>query len=151
MAAQGLYQGQALTARLENVRQQMAQAAQEEIDHLAWCRERLEALGSRGSYLDPLWYVGAVLIGALAGMAGDRWSLGFIAETEHQVSTHLQNHLDKLPPHDKKSECILAQMKRDEEQHAADALAAGGAPLPTPIKALMHLASKIIFTTPYYF
>jgi ubiquinone biosynthesis monooxygenase Coq7 len=150
MAAQGLYQGQALTARLPNVREQMAQAAVEEIDHLAWCRERLEELGSHTSYLDPLWYLGAVLIGATAGLAGDQWSLGFIAETEHQVSAHLQNHLEKLPEEDKKSECILAQMKIDEEQHADNALKAGGVTLPAPVKLMMRFASKAMVKTAYY-
>lgn len=150
IAAQGLYQGQALTARLPHVRKQMEEAALEEIDHLAWCQDRLHELGSRTSYLDPLWYLGAAIIGATAGIAGDRWSLGFIAETEHQVSAHLQNHLEKLPEQDKKSERILAQMKMDEEQHAENALKAGGAELPATIKCLMRLASKVMVKTAYY-
>ncbi|MCD6046588.1 MAG: putative ubiquinone biosynthesis protein [Gammaproteobacteria bacterium] len=151
IAAQGLYQGQALTARLPNIRKQMEQAALEEIDHLVWCRERLEELGSHTSYLDPIWYLGAVLIGAAAGLAGDQWSLGFIAETEHQVSAHLQNHLEKLPEEDKKSERILTQMKIDEEQHAENALKAGGVNLPAPIKLMMRVASKVMVKTAYHF
>ncbi len=151
IAAQGLYQGQALTAKLANTREQMEKAAQEEVDHLAWCKERLAELGGRTSYLDPLWYVGAVMIGTIAGAAGDRWSLGFIAETEKQVSAHLQNHLNKVSAEDHKTQKILAQMKFDEEQHAANALALGGALLPSPIRILMRLASKVMVKTSYSF
>lgn len=150
MAAQGLYQGQALTAKQAHTELHMKQAAQEEIDHLAWCQDRLTELGGRTSYLDPLWYVGALLIGATAGMAGDHWSLGFIAETENQVSTHLANHLARCATEDRKTQSILTQMKNDEEQHAAQALAHGGIQLPKPIQWLMKCTSKIMVTTAYY-
>jgi ubiquinone biosynthesis monooxygenase Coq7 len=144
VAAQGLYQGQALTARLEEVRDKMEQAAEEENDHLAWCQQRIQELGSHSSYLDPLWFAGSVAIGAAAGLAGDKWSLGFVAETEHQVVHHLEGHLARLPENDHKSRAILAQMVVDEEQHATTALRAGGTALPTPIQRLMRLTSKVM-------
>ena len=131
--------------------QVMQQAAQEEIDHLAWCQERLTELGGRSSYLDPLWYLGALCIGATAGLIGDKWSLGFIAETENQVSEHLQNHLGLLPPQDKKSEHILVAMKTDEERHATHAIETGGAPLPALVKFFMRLSAKVMVKTAYYF
>ena len=121
IAAQGLYQGQAATARLDEVRQSMEQAAEEENDHLAWCEERLSELGSRPSVLNPVWYAGAFAIGAAAGLLGDRWSLGFVAETERQVVRHLENHLESLPEGDARSRAILEQMKVDEERHGAKA------------------------------
>ena len=151
VAAQGLYQGQALTAHDAETAEHMQQAAQEEIDHLAWCQERLTELGGRSSYLDPLWYLGALCIGATAGLIGDKWSLGFIAETENQVSEHLQNHLGLLPTQDKKSEHILVAMKTDEERHATHAIETGGAPLPALVKFFMRLSAKVMVKTAYYF
>ncbi len=150
MAAQGLYQGQALTASNQKMVHHMQTAANEEIDHLAWCEERLEELDGRTSYLDPLWFLGAVLIGMSAGVAGDAWSLGFIAETERQVSQHLQNQRLLLPTQDTKSARILEKMEDDEDQHAANALAAGGKELPSVIKLLMHLSAKVMVKTSYY-
>lgn len=150
IAAQGLYQGQALTAKLPNIREQMEQAAQEEIDHLAWCKNRTEILGTHTSYLDPFWYAGSVTIGAIAGLAGDKWSLGFVNETEKQVVEHLEDHLQQLPQQDDKSRAILQQMKTDEQHHATTALEAGAAELPTPIRQVMKLASKVMTRTAYW-
>jgi 3-demethoxyubiquinol 3-hydroxylase len=151
VCAQALYQGQALTAQLTHIKAQMHQAAVEETDHLAWCEERLYELNSKPSLLNPLWYCGSIFLGALAGMAGDKISLGFVAETERQVSAHLQKHLQQIPGEDKKSQAILQQMQEDEEQHAAQALDAGAAELPYPIKKLMNTVSKIMTKTSYYF
>lgn len=151
VAAQGLYQGQALTAKLPEVKEKMERAAQEENDHLDWCEQRIKELGTHTSYLNPLWYVGSVAIGATAGLAGDKWSLGFVAETEHQVVRHLTSHLDQISEHDHKSRAILEQMKEDEGQHATVALNAGGAALPPPIKKFMALTSKIMTKTVYRF
>lgn len=150
VAAQGLYQGQALTARLPEVRDKMARAALEENDHLEWCARRARELGTHGSYLNPLWYLGSLAIGALAGAAGDKWSLGFVVETEHQVVQHLDEHLAQLPLHDRKSRAILEQMKEDEAHHATLALHAGGAPLPEPVKKLMGVVSKVMTRTAYW-
>ena len=150
VAAQGLYQGQALTARLPEVRDKMERAAQEENDHLAWCESRINELGSHKSYLNPIWYSGSVAIGALAGLAGDKWSLGFVAETEHQVIRHLDSHLAKVSETDQKTRAILQQMKEDEGHHATVALEAGGAALPGPVKKLMQLTSKIMTRTTYW-
>lgn len=144
VAAQGLYQGQALTARLPEVRDKMERAAQEENDHLDWCESRIKEVGTHTSYLNPFWYVGSVAIGAAAGLAGDKWSLGFVAETEHQVVKHLDEHLHEISEDDKKTRAILEQMKIDEGQHATHALHAGGAPLPAPIKKIMGLTSKVM-------
>lgn len=149
VAAQGLYQGQALTAKLPKVREKMERAALEENDHLAWCKQRLDELGDHTSYLNPVWYLGSVAIGAAAGAAGDRWSLGFVAETEHQVVAHLDRHLDALPDHDQRSRAVVEQMKEDEGRHATIALRAGGAALPGPIQKLMGLTSKIMTTAAY--
>ena len=149
VAAQGLYQGQALTAKLPEVKEKMERAAQEENDHLDWCEQRIKELGTHTSYLNPLWYVGSVAIGATAGLAGDKWSLGFVAETEHQVVRHLTSHLDQISDNDHKSRAILEQMKEDEGQHATVALNAGGAALPPPIKKFMALTSKIMTKTVY--
>ncbi len=151
ISAQGLYNGQALTARLTHVRTQMEAAAAEEIDHLAWCRTRIEQLNGRVSYLDPLWYLGSFVIGATAGAIGDRWSLGFIAETERQVGIHLQSHLTKLPLLDQISHAILSQMQAEEACHEASALAAGGRALPWIVQCLMRGISKIMVTTAGYF
>jgi len=150
VAAQGLYQGQALTAKLANVREQMEEAAQEEVDHLAWCKTRTEELGTHTSLLDPVWYMGSVTIGAIAGIAGDKWSLGFVTETERQVVKHLEGHLNQLPQHDEKSRAILEQMKIDEQHHATTALEAGAVELPNPIKKAMTLTSKIMTRTTYW-
>jgi ubiquinone biosynthesis monooxygenase Coq7 len=128
----------------------MEQAAQEEIDHLAWCKDRTETLGTHTSYLDPFWYAGSVTIGAIAGLAGDKWSLGFVNETEKQVVEHLEGHLQQLPQQDEKSRAILQQMKTDEQHHATTALEAGAAELPTPIKKVMKLASKVMTRTAYW-
>ncbi|MFZ1495145.1 MAG: 2-polyprenyl-3-methyl-6-methoxy-1,4-benzoquinone monooxygenase [Candidatus Competibacter denitrificans] len=150
ICAQALYQGQALTAQLDEVRGRMEQAAYEENDHLAWCKGRLQDLGSRPSILDPLFYVGAFTIGALAGKAGDRWSLGFVAETEYQVVRHLSSHLQRLPAADHQSRAVLEQMKEDEARHATNAIVAGGVRLPWPIRLLMKGASKIMTKTTYW-
>ena len=150
VAAQGLYQGQALTAKLANVREQMEEAAQEEVDHLAWCKTRTEELSTHTSLLDPVWYMGSVTIGAIAGIAGDKWSLGFVTETERQVVKHLEGHLNQLPQHDEKSRAILEQMKIDEQHHATTALEAGAVELPNPIKKAMTLTSKIMTRTAYW-
>ncbi len=144
VAAQGLYEGQSLTARLPEVRDKMEQAAQEENDHLAWCEQRITELGSHKSYLNPVWYLGSLSIGALAGLAGDKWSLGFVNETEKQVVRHLDEHLGRISDKDQKTRAILEQMKEDEAHHATTALQAGGAELPAPIKKMMGLTSKIM-------
>lgn len=150
VCAQALYQGQALTARLEAVRDRMERAAVEENDHLAWCGARLQALDSHPSVLNPLFYAGSFAIGALAGKAGDRWSLGFVVETEHQVVEHLNSHLDRLPADDRQDRAILEQMKEDEARHATQALAAGGARLPLPIRLLMKGVAKVMTGTSYW-
>ena len=150
VCAQALYQGQALTARLETVRERMEQAAGEENDHLVWCKIRLQELGSHTSRLNPLFYAGAFALGALAGKAGDRWSLGFVAETEHQVVEHLDSHLRRLPGDDQHTRAILEQMRDDEAQHATQALAAGGIPLPLSIRQLMRGAAKVMTGTTYW-
>ncbi len=144
IAAQGLYQGQAATARLDQVRESMEQAAEEENDHLAWCEERLSELGSRPSILNPLWYAGAFTIGATAGLIGDRWSLGFVAETERQVVRHLEDHLGRLPEGDERSKAILEQMRTDEKCHGKVAEEAGGAALPAPFRGLMGIVSRVM-------
>ncbi len=150
ICAQALYQGQAVTAQLPNVRDKMEQAAAEENDHLAWTAERLRELGSHTSYLNPLWYAGSFAIGATAGLAGDKWSLGFVAETERQVVRHLDGHLERLAPADEKSRAILEQMREDEGKHATVAIESGAADLPGPIRQIMRLMSKVMTTTAYY-
>lgn len=150
ICAQALYQGQAVTAKLPDVRGKMEQAAAEENDHLAWTAERIHALGTHTSYLNPLWYVGSFAIGAVAGLAGDRWSLGFVAETERQVVRHLDSHLGRLAPTDKKSQAILEQMRIDEGRHATVAIESGAANLPEPIRQLMRLTSKVMTETAYW-
>lgn len=149
VCAQALYQGQALTAKLPEVRDSMTQAAAEEIDHLSWCEDRLTELASRPSLLNPLWYGMSFGLGALAGLAGDRWSLGFVAETEHQVCAHLRDHLGKLPPQDAKSQAILGQMLEDEGRHAVNAQAAGAAELPLPVKGAMQCMAAVMKRTTY--
>lgn len=150
VCAQALYQGQALTAKLPDVRKSMERAAQEENDHLDWCEKRLHELDNRKSLLNPFWYAGSFAIGAVAGLAGDKWSLGFVAETEHQVEAHLNEHLSRLPANDQKSRAILEQMKDDEIHHATVALEAGGAELPGPVKLAMKLTSTIMTKSVYY-
>jgi ubiquinone biosynthesis monooxygenase Coq7 len=151
IAAQGLYQGQAATARLEEVREAMEIAADEENDHLAWCQDRLTELGSRPSLLNPVWYAGAFAIGATAGLVGDRWSLGFVAETENQVVRHLEQHLTRLPEKDQRSRAILEQMKSDEQRHGANAEDAGAAALPAPVRGLMGVVAKLMTRGAYRF
>lgn len=150
ISAQALYQGQALTARLANVREKMEQAAEEENDHLAWTAERIRDLGTHTSYLNPLWYLGSFAIGATAGLAGDKWSLGFVAETERQVVDHLSGHLARLSPDDRKSRAILEQMKIDEGRHATVAVEHGAADLPPPVRSLMRLTSRVMTRTAYW-
>lgn len=150
VCAQALYRGQAATAKLDNVRESMEQAAAEEVDHLAWCEERLQQLDSRPSALNPLWYALSYGVGAAAGLAGDKWSLGFVAETEDQVCEHLEEHLDQLPGDDSKSKAILETMIADEKHHGESAREAGGAELPTPIKQAMTAMSKVMKKTTYH-
>ena len=150
VAAQGLYEGQSLTARLPEVRDKMERAAQEENDHLDWCETRIEELGGHKSYLNPLWYTGSLAIGALAGLAGDKWSLGFVNETEKQVVRHLDEHLAQISAEDLKTRAILEQMREDEAHHATTALHAGGVELPQPVQALMKLTSKFMTRTAYW-
>lgn len=150
VAAQALYEGQAVTARSAAVRAAMARAAAEETDHLAWCRERLDQLRSRPSLLNPVWYAGSFTIGACAGLVGDDWSLGFVAETERQVVRHLEDHERRLPGHDARSRAIVAQMKIDETHHGTVALEAGGRDLPQAIRTLMGLASRVMTRTAYW-
>ncbi|WP_085314767.1 2-polyprenyl-3-methyl-6-methoxy-1,4-benzoquinone monooxygenase [Derxia lacustris] len=144
VCAQALYQSQALTARDERVREQFRQAAAEERDHLAWTARRIEELGAHRSRLNPLWYLGAFAIGAVAGRIGDAASLGFMAETERQVEAHLAGHLDRLPATDVRSRAIVEQMKADEVAHADAAVAAGGWGLPAPVKGCMRLAARVM-------
>ena len=150
VCAQALYAAQALTTRDPALKRHFEAASREETDHLAWTQGRLDELGARRSVLNPLWYAGAFGIGLVAGRMGDRASLGFVVETERQVEAHLQNHLDRLPPGDHASRAIVAQMKVDEATHAAQAVQAGGADLPSPVRALMRTASRIMTATAYY-
>ena len=150
VCAQALYQGQALAARTSALRQQLNAAAREEVDHLAWTAERLRELGDRPSLLNPLWYAGAFAIGLAAGRAGDRWSLGFVVETERQVEQHLASHLDRLPPGDAASRAIVAQMQEDEVRHARQADEAGARPLPWPVRGAMRAVAKLMTTTAHY-
>jgi len=150
VCAQALYQGQALTARDPAVREAMQQAADEENDHLAWCADRVEELGQRTSLLNPLFYMGSLAIGTLAGAVGDRWSLGFLAETERQVVDHLDGHLRRLPDADARSRAIVEQMKIDEGEHANAAVSAGAADLPRPVRDLMRLSSKVMTQSTYW-
>lgn len=149
VCAQALYQGQAATARLEDVRQSMEHAAREEVDHLAWCETRLEELDSRPSHMNPAWYTMSFGLGAVAGLAGDRWSLGFVAETEEQVCEHLQQHIDRLPANDEKSRAVLSQMLDDERRHGEAARAAGGSELPPPVRSGMRLMSGVMKALSY--
>lgn len=150
VCAQALYAGQAATARLDEVRDSMDHAAQEEADHLAWCDERLKELDSHPSLLNPFWYGLSFGMGAIAGLAGDKWSLGFVAETEDQVCKHLEDHLTKLPEQDGKSKAILEQMIKDERQHGETAKEAGGADLPLPVKQAMASMAQVMKKTTYH-
>ncbi|RKZ87642.1 MAG: demethoxyubiquinone hydroxylase family protein [Gammaproteobacteria bacterium] len=150
VSAQALYQGQALTAKLPEVRQAMEQAAIEENDHLLWCQQRVHHFGGHTSILNPIWYAGSFAIGAVAGKIGDKWSLGFVAETEKQVVQHLEEHLEQISLSDKKSRAILEQMKTDELHHGTVALEAGGAKLPQPVTLVMGLMSKVMTKTSYW-
>lgn len=149
VCAQALYQGQALTAKLPDIRNAMEEAAQEEVDHLAWCEQRLQDLDSRASILNPAWYAMSFGLGAAAGLAGDKWSLGFVAETEEQVCEHLKDHLEHLPANDAKSKAVLQQMLVDEKIHGDTARQAGGASLPLPIKLGMKMLSVVMKKTAY--
>ncbi|MEM7254044.1 MAG: 2-polyprenyl-3-methyl-6-methoxy-1,4-benzoquinone monooxygenase [Pseudomonadota bacterium] len=150
IAAQGLYEGHALVARTAAQRDHMRLAASEEARHLAWCHQRLTELDAHPSRLAPVWYTGSVAIGAVAGLAGDRWSLGFVAETERQVVTHLDAHLARLPDGDARSRAILRQMRDDEARHGQEAQSQGAATLPLPVRALMQLTSKVMTTSAYW-
>jgi len=147
VCAQALYHGQAMTAKLSGVRESMSRAAQEEVDHLAWCARRLEELNAAPSRLDPLWYAASFAIGALAGVAGDRNSLGFVAETEKQVVEHLQSHLDQLPQQDERTRAVIKKMIEDEAHHGGQALQQGGVLPPGPVKTLMKLTAKVMTNT----
>ena len=149
VCAQALYQGQALTAKDTKTREAMEQSAAEENDHLAWCEQRVNELGGRLSLLNPLWYASSFLIGATAGAVGDKWSLGFVAETEKQVENHLQSHLDEVGEDDERTRAILEQMKADEIEHGKKAMHHGGVDLPSPILKLMRVASFIMTKTTY--
>lgn len=150
IAAQALYHGQAAAARSMSTRKLLLDAAREEADHLAWCESRLSELDSRPSLLNPLWYAGSFCIGALAALAGDRASLGFVMETERQVEGHLDRHLGRLPATDLRSRAIVEQMRSDEAAHGANARAAGGVDLPGPVRALMHQTARIMTGTAYW-
>lgn len=150
VCAQALYSGQAIFARDERVREALRTAAAEERDHLAWCRKRMGELDARPSVLDPLWYAGSFAMGVLSGAAGDRWSLGFLAETEAQVERHLEGHLDRLAPGDQRTRAVLVQMREDENRHGAAGRALGGAELPYVVKLAMRAASKVMTRTAYW-
>src|SRR5687767_14630401 len=147
ICAQALYQGQALTARSNEAQSALELAAQEETEHLAWTERRIEELGGRKSLLNPVWYAGSFAIGAAAGLLGDRWNLGFLAETERQVVAHLEGHLKRLPEEDRKSRAVVESMRTDEARHATSAIGHGAAELPAPAKAFMRLTSKVMTTT----
>ena len=149
VCAQALYEGQALTARHDAVRDALKDAAAEEVDHLAWCRQRLEELEARPSVLDPLFYTASFLVGAATGALGDRVSLGFVEATEDQVVRHLDGHLDDLPPDDTRSRAIVEEMRADEARHGINALQAGGSAFPESVKQAMTLVSRIMTETTY--
>ena len=150
ICAQALYQGQVLTARDPVARAALERSAQEESEHLAWTGRRIEELGGRQSVLNPLFYAGSFAIGAAAGLLGDRWNLGFLAETEHQVVAHLEGHLVRLPAADEKSRAVVEQMKDDEARHATTALEHGAAELPATAKSAMRAASRVMTGTSYW-
>lgn len=150
ICAQALYQGQALTARNPEARAALEQAAAEETDHLAWTAQRIDELGGRVSLLNPLWYASSFALGAATGLLGDKWNLGFLAETERQVEGHLAGHLDRLPPQDEKSRAVLEQMKDDEARHARTAIEHGAAELPAPVKLAMKFGSRVMTRTSFW-
>ena len=150
ICAQALYQGQALTARAPSVQQKLAEAAREETEHLAWTAQRVHELGGHVSVLNPLWYTGSLAIGAFAGLMGDKWNLGFLAETERQVGNHLQRHMQLLPANDNKSRAVVQQMYVDETQHSEMAVALGGGELPPTVKVAMQLGGKVMTSTSYW-
>ena len=150
ISAQALYQGQALVARNEDVRSRLSSSAEEENDHLIWCESHLDDLGGHKSYLNAFWYLGSFTTGVLAGIAGDKWSLGFVVETEYQVMRHLDEHLQQLPAEDDRGRAILEQMKVDELHHATVALESGAVELPGSVKKLMTLQSKVMTTLAYW-
>lgn len=150
ICAQALYHGQGVVSRSYEVQEKMHQAALEEGDHLNWCKERLEELDSHTSYLNPLWYAGSFCIGMVAGMVGDKWSLGFVAETERQVIKHLEGHLHMLPAEDQRSYKILQKMEMDEAKHRDEAIALGAKDLPEIIKKAMSCTSSIMVKTAYW-
>ena len=150
VCAQALYTAQASVTRDPDLRAHLLNAAREEGDHLAWTRERLDALGARPSLLNPLWYAGAFAVGLMASKVSDKVSLGFVVETENQVAAHLHSHMRRLPQQDLASRAVVAQMKDDEERHAVDAQAAGAVQLPVPVQALMTAAAKVMTTTAHY-
>ena len=149
VCAQALYQSQKLVARNSEIKEMLDRSGQEELDHLAWCETRLKELGSHTSYLNPFWYAGSFAIGLAAGLAGDKWSLGFVAETEKQVENHLESHLKKLPEEDGRSRAIVDQMRLDEIEHGQAAVHAGGVTLPEPIQKIMQAMSKVMTTAAY--
>jgi ubiquinone biosynthesis monooxygenase Coq7 len=146
ICAQALYQGQALTARDERIREELEKAAAEETEHLAWTERRIAELGGRKSLLNPLWYAGSLTLGMIAGRLGDRWNLGFLAETERQVENHLEGHLDRVAPNDGRTRAIIEQMKIDEARHAHTAVMLGGRELPGPARAAMKLMGRVMTT-----
>ena len=150
VCAQALYQGQALTARDAAAKQTLEQAAQEETEHLAWTERRIAELGGSKSVLNPLFYAGSFALGALSGLLGDKWNLGFLAETERQVVRHLEGHLERLPAEDQKSRAIVEQMRDDEARHATSAIDHGAAQLPAPVKAAMKASSKLMTESAYW-
>ena len=150
VCAQALYQGHAAVARDKTIEAQIQHAADEEFDHLAWCEQRIHELGEDVSKLSPFWYAGAFAIGAASGLLGDKWSLGFIAETEKQVCEHLDSHLEALPAEDVKSRAIVEQMRDEEEEHGDNAIVAGAADLPPPVKRLMQITAKVMTKTAYW-
>lgn len=150
VAAQALYKGHAAVARDQDIERHMQEAAAEELDHLAWCEQRIEELGEQPSRLSPVWYAGAYAIGAASGILGDKWSLGFIAETEKQVCEHLDRHLDGLPAADLRSRTIITTMRDEEAEHGRNAVEAGAAELPGPVKSLMRLTAKVMTKAAYW-
>ena len=149
IAAQALYHGQALVSRDPGIREHLLEAADEERAHLQWCEQRLAELGDRPSLLQPLWYAGSFAIGAAAGMAGDRWSLGFVEETEKQVSEHLDEHLRKLPAQDERSRAVLQTMREDEQRHGHEAAQLGARPLPAPVRGVMRRVAALMKAAAY--
>ena len=150
VCAQALYKGQALTAELKHIKEQMLKSADEEIDHLSWCETRLAELNSKPSILNPAWYMASYLLGAIAGLIGDKWSLSFVAETENQVVSHITKHLNQIPSNDLKTKAILEQMAIDEANHASIAKEAGAEDLPLAIKKIMHITAKALTFGSYY-